>query len=492
MTEPTADELAILHELEKKVLWLASWTIHHANHVRPNIDGLKVGGHQASSASLATIMTALYFRVLRPQDRVAVKPHASPNLHAIQYLLGRQTRHKLEEFRGYKGAQSYPSRTKDTDDVDFSTGSVGLGVAQTLFSSLVQDYVRAHGWGLDRPEGRMIALVGDAELDEGNIFEAILEGWKQGLRNCWWIVDYNRQSLDAVIREGLWARYEALFKAFGWEVVILKYGALLEAAFREPGGERLRAWIDSCPNQLYSALVFQGGAAWRKRLLDEIGDQGPLTRLIEKRSDDELHRLMTNLAGHDLPTLLEAFGKVDHDRPICFIAYTIKGFGLPFAGHKDNHAGLMTPTQMESFRTAMRIRPGHEWDPFEGSSVAHERLQHFLARVPFASGERRRQAPSIPVPAELSIDSPADDVDADGLRRAAQRARPRRQRRSPSASSPPRPTSPSPPISVPGSTAAGSSRTRRWRTPSRASASPRPSTGTSRPRASTSSSASPR
>src|SRR6185437_12797256 len=205
------DDLVVLRELEKKVLWLASWTIHSANHLRENADGLKVGGHQASSASLATIMTALYFDVLRPEDRVAVKPHASPIFHAIQYLLGAQTREHLEKFRGYKGAQSYPSRTKDSDDVDFSTGSVGLGVAQTLFSSLVQDYVRAHGWARDRREGRMIALVGDAELDEGNIFEAMLEGWKQGLRNCWWIIDYNRQSLDAVIREGLYARFEALF-----------------------------------------------------------------------------------------------------------------------------------------------------------------------------------------------------------------------------------------------------------------------------------------
>jgi pyruvate dehydrogenase E1 component len=406
MTESTnkrADELELLHELEKKVLWLASWTIHNANHLRDNDDGLKVGGHQASSASLATIMTALYFRALRPQDRVAVKPHASPIYHAIQYLLDRQSRQKLEDFRGYKGAQSYPSRTKDADDVDFSTGSVGLGVAQTLFSSLVQDYVRARGWGLQQPEGRMIALVGDAELDEGNIFEAILEGWKQGLRNCWWIIDYNRQSLDAVVREGLWARYEALFKAFGWEVVILKYGSLLNAAFREPGGERLRQWIDNCPNQLYSALVFQGGAAWRKRLNDEIGDQGAVTRLIEARSDAELARLMTNLAGHDLPSLLEAFGKVDHDKPICFIAYTIKGFGLPFAGHKDNHAGLMTPAQMESFRAAMHIRPGHEWDKFEGLRVAPNELQQFLDAVPFAKGGRRAKAAPIPAPAELKI-----------------------------------------------------------------------------------------
>src|SRR5439155_15387298 len=178
---------------------------------------------------------------------------------------------------------------------------------------VVQDYVRGHGWGRDRPEGRMIALVGDAELDEGNVFEAILEGWKQGLRNCWWIIDYNRQSLDAVIREGLWARYEALFAAFGWEVVILKYGSLLAQAFAEPGGDKLRAWIDNCPNQLYSALVFRGGAAWRKRLIDDIGAE--VSGLLKRRNDAELARLMTNLAGHDLPSLIEAFRANDHDKP---------------------------------------------------------------------------------------------------------------------------------------------------------------------------------
>ncbi len=398
------DKIAALRELEKKILWLASWTIHNANHLRENLDGLKVGGHQASSASLATIMTALYLDVLRPQDRVAVKPHASPIFHAIQYLLGRQTRERLEAFRGYKGAQSYPSRTKDVDDVDFSTGSVGLGVAQTLFSSLVQDYVRAHGWGTIRPEGRMVALVGDAELDEGNIFEALLEGWKQGIRNCWWIIDYNRQSLDAVVREGLWERYEQLFKNFGWDVVIVKYGSLQQAAFKEPGGDRLRQWIDNCPNQLYSALVFAGGAAWRKRLNDEIGDQGNVTRLLEKRSDDELAALMNNLGGHDLPSVLEAFHAATSDKLTCFICYTVKGFGLPMAGHKDNHAGLMTPAQMEVFRKAMAVRPGHEWDKFEGLTLPAETLRKFLDRVPFAANAARRlDAPAIDVPETLPV-----------------------------------------------------------------------------------------
>jgi pyruvate dehydrogenase E1 component len=399
MTDP---RLPFLAELERKILWLSSWTIHHANHVRPNQDGLKTGGHQASSASLTTILTALYFAVLKPEDRVAVKPHASPAFHAIQYLLGHQTREKIENFRGYKGAQSYPSRTKDIDDVDFSTGSVGLGVAQTLFASLVQDYVKAHGWASERPEGRMVALVGDAEMDEGNIFEALLEGWKQGLRNTWWIIDYNRQSLDAVIREGLYSRFEALFRAFGWDVVVLKYGSLLEEAFNEPGGEKLRNWIDGCPNQLYSALTFQGGAAWRKRLLDDLGDQGPVTRLLEGRSDEELGRLMTNLGGHDLTSLLAAFESIDHDRPTVFIAYTIKGFGLPLAGHKDNHSGLLTPTQMEGYRASAKVRPGQEWEKFEGLRLPPRELESFLAAVPFnAQGQRRNEAPRIPVPAEL-------------------------------------------------------------------------------------------
>src|ERR1700709_1708344 len=400
MPMPIQDaRVELLSALARKVLWLSSWTIHHANHIRPNVDGLKVGGHQASSASLATIMSALYFAVLGREAGFAVKPHASPVFHAIQYLFGHQTREKLENFRGFKGAQSYPSRTKDVDDVDFSTGSVGLGVAQTLFSSLVQDYVTAHGWMKDRPEGRMMSLVGDAEMDEGNIFEALLDGWKHGLLNTWWIVDYNRQSLDAVVREGLWEKFESMFRNFGWDVVIVKYGRLMQAAFAEPGGEALRRWIDNCPNQMYAALCFQGGAAFRKHLRDDIGDQGAVSQLIERRRDDELLALMSNLGGHDMASMIEAFEAIDHDLPVCFIAYTIQGGGLPFQGNKDNHAGLMTPTQMEKWRASQNIRPGHEWEKFEGLSQESAAFEKFLADVPFnRDGHRRLDAPMIDVP----------------------------------------------------------------------------------------------
>ena len=413
----SAQTLRMLKQLERKVLWLSSWMIHNANHLRPSRDGLKVGGHQASSASVATIMTALYFDILQPEDRVAVKPHASPIFHAIQYLLGRQSRENLEAFRALGGAQSYPSRTKDADDVDFSTGSVGLGVAMTSFASLVQDYLSLKDMLPEgRRPGRMVAIVGDAELDEGNVYEALLEGWKHGLRNVWWVIDYNRQSLDSTITDQLYGRFDELFEAMGWRVITAKYGKLLHAAFDKPGGEALRQWIDECPNSLYAALCYKGAAdargeagdravkGWREHLMADIGDEPGVKALLDDHDDAALHRLMTNLAGNDMAAMRETFASVTDDQPTCFIAYTIKGFGLPFAGHKDNHAGLMNPAQMAGFQAAMNIPDGQEWDRFAGLDTAPEEVDAFLSAVPFAQEyPRRYTAAKAAVPASLPM-----------------------------------------------------------------------------------------
>ncbi|MFM2149929.1 MAG: hypothetical protein RLZZ187_2235, partial [Pseudomonadota bacterium] len=405
----TAERLTLLRQVERKLLWLSAWMIHNANHLRPNRDGLKVGGHQASCASCISILAALYCEVLRPQDRVAVKPHAGPVFHAINYLLGRQSREKLPSLRAFGGIQPYPSRVKDGAEVDFSTGSVGLGVALTTFGSLVQDYVHLHGLArADIPKGRHVAIVGDAELDEGNIYEALLEGWKHDIRNVWWVVDYNRQSLDSVVPDRLFGRIEGLFRDMGWNVVTLKYGRKLEAAFARPDGEALRRWIDDCPNSLYAALTFQGGAAWRNAVLADLGRVPGVRAIIDPLTDDELAALMTNLGGHDIETLTEAFRAQDAagDQPTCFIAYTIKGMGLPFAGHKDNHAGLMTKEQMAAFKAQMRIRDGHEWDLFEGLEATEAELAEFIAATPFARPlapeGRRLAAPTLHVPATFA------------------------------------------------------------------------------------------
>jgi pyruvate dehydrogenase E1 component len=399
------DDFACLKALEQKSFWLSSWMIHHANHVRPNRDGLKVGGHQASSASLVTLMTALYFNELQPNDRVAVKPHASPVFHAIQYMMGRQSLDNLKNFRSLGGAQSYPSRTKDADQVDFSTGSVGLGVAVTLFASMIQDYLLTRKmWPEGEEPGRMVALMGDAELDEGNVWEAMLEGWKHDVRNLWWIIDYNRQSLDSTVSDRLFGRFDDIFHTTNWNVITLKYGKKLQAAFAKPGGDVLEKWIDDCPNSLYSALTYKGGKGFRDHILKDIGTASGIKALLDEHDDESLGDLMTDLAGHDMECVLESFTQADPERPNCFLAYTVKGKGLPFAGHKDNHAGLMTPDQMDQVRERMGVGKGHEWEPFAGLDLGEDKLKAFIERSPFLGlADRNRKAAKIAVPADFPI-----------------------------------------------------------------------------------------
>ena len=398
-----------LDALEERLLWLASWTIHNANHIRPSRDGLKVGGHQASCASMTTLMAALYFHVLRPEDRVAVKPHASPVLHAVEYLFDRQSREQMEQFRAFGGMQSYPSRTKDDIRVDFSTGSVGLGVAITAFASLVQDMWMARGDIAPDQAGRFISLLGDAELDEGNIYEALIEAYKHDIRNSWWIVDYNRQSLDATTSEKMFDRFDDMFETAGWDVLTLKYGARQRAAFKKPGGARLRKWIDDCPNDLYAALTYQGGEAWRRRLSKDLARSPKTLELIASYDDETLGNLMTELGGHCLVTLLDAFGTAAaSETPKLIIAYTTKGRRLPFQGHKDNHAGLMTPTQVGELRDKLNIPEGQEWEKFAGLSKARTaEARSVLETAPWRDAEKEsRSPPSVRVPALTEMPDP--------------------------------------------------------------------------------------
>jgi len=396
MLKPVTTDIEALKILDDRLRWLSAWTIHHANHIRPSEDGLKVGGHQASCASMTAIMAALYFHALGPNDRVAVKPHAGPVLHAIHYLLGSQSREALERFRAFGGAQSYPSRTKDKIPVDFSTGSVGLGVAITLFASLVQDYLTGHEWLDEKDRGRFVALIGDAELDEGNIYEALIEGFKHDVRNLWWIVDYNRQSLDATSADRMFERFDEIFKSCGWRVMELRYGKRLQNVLAEY--PNLKSWFEALPNAELSALHYQGGAAWRTRIQAELGKAA--ASFLKEYDDAALASLFTDLGGHCMETLVEAFDAAQDDVPTLFIAWTIKGFGLPFAGHKDNHAGLMNPTQLSALRDAMGVSEGSEWEPLEGiGDNARTGVEALLDRTRIAREKRSRSFGKVSIPA---------------------------------------------------------------------------------------------
>ncbi len=359
-------DVATLAEIEQRVLWLATRIVDVAN--RRGDTEVKVGGHQASCASMVSIMTALWFGHLGADDKVAVKPHASPVYHAIKYLTGELDRSYLTTLRQRGGLQAYPSRTKDPDVSDFSTGSVGLGAVAPLFSALTRRYADSH-FG-SRGNARFIALVGDAELDEGNVWEAIADPATQGLGNFTMVVDLNRQSLDRVIPEIAATRLKKFFADAGWHVVEAKYGARLTDAFSRPDGAALRARIDEMPNEAYQALFGLSGAEVRHKFLD--GADPAVARFVEHLTDEELKTLVTDLGGHDLRCLLQAFRECDAetDRPSVLFAYTIKGKGLAMAGDPMNHAALLSEAQIDQFRAEVGLTEITEWDRFDPDSPA--------------------------------------------------------------------------------------------------------------------------
>ncbi|MGV9211659.1 transketolase-like TK C-terminal-containing protein [Micromonospora sp. RB23] len=394
----TQHDLAVLDEIQRRVLWLATRIVDAANHDRATGDGVKVGGHQASSASLVTAMTALWFAHLDAEDRVAVKPHASPVFHAIQYLLGNLDRSYLPRLRERGGLQSYPSRTKDPDEVDFSTGSVGLGAAAPLFAAATRRYVDAH-FGA-RPHSRFVALIGDAELDEGNIWEAVADPATTGLGNVMWLVDFNRQSLDRVVPGIRINQWRGQFEAAGWHVVEVKYGRKLAEAYARPGGEALRDWIDAMPNEQYQSLFGLAGDALRKQFLD--GAPARIAELIEGITDEDLGPLVTDLGGHDLSAMLDAYAQCDAvtDRPSVVFAYTVKGWGLPIAGNPRNHSALLSTEQVDALRAAHGLTAETEWDRLDPASEAGIRAgarRESLSRAP------RERALGVTVPESTGV-----------------------------------------------------------------------------------------
>jgi pyruvate dehydrogenase E1 component len=352
-----------LREIERRVLWLATAIVHEANQARPGADGLKVGGHQASCASMVSIMTSLWFRHLRPRDRVSVKPHASPVLHAINYLLGELDERYLPTLRAFGGLQSYPSRSKDPDPADYSTGSVGIGATAPVWGALARRYTEATVGGAGA--GRQYSLLGDAELDEGAVWEAIVDPAVAELGEIVWVVDLNRQSLDRVVPGIAAGRLQGMFASVGWQVLTVKYGHLLEELFTRPGGAGLRARIDEMPNLEYQRLLRCAPAELRDRL--PAGDAA-IAGLVSGLDDDTLMAALRNLGGHDLAALDQAYASIDDTRPTVIFAYTIKGYGLPTQGHPRNHSALLTSAQMRELADRLGADPARPWTRFAAGS----------------------------------------------------------------------------------------------------------------------------
>ena len=405
--DSSTSQITLLEQIQKRVLWLSMQIVHYANTNSAGNNQVKVGGHQASCASIVTLMTALYFYSLRFGDRVSVKPHASPVFHAIQYLLGYLPEKKLRQFRNYKGLQSYPSRTKDVDPVDFSTGSVGLGAVIPNFSRLTRQFVQDHFKQLRN--NRFIALIGDAELDEGNVWEALGEETLQDMGQILWIVDLNRQSLDRVVPSGKAQKMEEMFRINGWKVIELKYGSTLEEAFKLPYGERLRKRIDLMSNDEYQSLLqINDGEKIRNRLAEtKNGPDKKLLKLLSRYSSQKIKPLLADLGGHDLQKILDGLDEADKitNQPVVIIAYTIKGWELPLAGDPLNHAKLLTVEQMEELKIRLGISPGKEFAQFEPGSPEDCLIKNRLHQFQIESNKEKKTVLKTPIPIPESLES---------------------------------------------------------------------------------------
>ncbi len=388
-------ELAALESIQQRVLWLSTSMIHHANRVRPNPTGLKVGGHQASCASMVSIMTSLWFEHLRPGDRVSVKPHASPVLHGINYLLGTLDEKYLTTLREFGGLQSYPSRSKDPDTVDYSTGSVGIGATAPIWGAMARRYVDTHVG--DTGRGRQYSLVGDAELDEGAVWEAILDPGIADLGEVVWIVDLNRQSLDRVVPNIAARRLEKMFDAAGWQVIPVRFGQLLESLFARPGGDALRTRILQMPNPEYQRLLRCTADEVRDRLPGTGSESRQISDLIATLDDSTLLAAVRNLGGHDLQALSQAYRQIDDTRPTVIIAYTIKGYGLPTQGHPQNHSALLTVEEYRQLAATLGMDPDQPWGRFAEDDPA--------GRLCAAAAQRLQRDPVPPLP---DVDIPSD------------------------------------------------------------------------------------
>jgi pyruvate dehydrogenase E1 component len=392
-----ADPWAVQREIEQRVLWLSAATVDHANRVRPNSSGMKVGGHQASSASVVSIMTALWFGHLRSIDRVSVKPHASPVLHAINYLLGQLDETALESLRRFGGLQSYPSRSKDPDQVDYSTGSVGIGATAPIWGAVSRRYLDTRFGNVGAAVGRQFSIVGDAELDEGACWEAILDPMVAELGEVVWVVDLNRQSLDRVIPNIGATRLEGMFRAAGWQVIEVKYGKTLQELFDRPHGELLQARIDEMGNPEYQRLLRCTPAELRQRLPTGDAKFAPIAELLKGIDDEALYAAIRNLGGHDLAALDAAYSAIDDTRPTAIFAYTVKGYGLPSEGHPQNHSALLTGDQMAALAQRVGVDPVQPWLRFAPDTAAGELC---------ASVARRLARPALPHVSP--VDVPAD------------------------------------------------------------------------------------
>jgi pyruvate dehydrogenase E1 component len=365
-------ESQLISKIARRVFAYATKMIYDANHREDiNFGDPKVGGHPASCSSCVHIMSALHLGVREAADTFAIKPHASPNDHSLNYMLRlmheypmgskwisdeqmHQAMYHLRKFsqNGEPVFQSYHSEWDPDGYFYYPSGSVGIPPVVSMYTSLAYRYAADHGYDVPK-NAHFWSLIGDSEFREGSLMEAMPDASERELSNVTWIVDYNRQNLDGTripnprgLKGTDGDRMERVAVANGWKVIRVEHGSRRRAAFKKKGGKALQEAIENgfSDYAFQMILLSRDGNIVREQLLDQNKKLEPLLKTM---SDAELFGVFEDLGGHDVGELIRAMRaskKEKHD-PTLIIAYTIKGWGLDCYAAPGNHSAL--PSEAE-------------------------------------------------------------------------------------------------------------------------------------------------
>jgi pyruvate dehydrogenase E1 component len=412
--------MTVLDRIARRAAIQTTAMIHIANHREDaRQTDPKVGGHPAACSSSAHILTALHCAVREPQDFIACKPHAAPIDHVLMAMLGlyndRDFRwfareeieaalHTLRKFSedGEPVFQSYHARTDPDCFHFFPSGSVGIPPVVSVYTALAYRYARDHS--IEVPEvpsnTHFWSLIGDSEFREGSLMEAMPDVSERELGNVTWIVDYNRQNLDGARmpnKHGLHGtdadRIQAMSEANGWEVIQVRHGRRRQEVFRRPGGERLRAVLDSgfSDYELQMHLLMRDMDQTRRSILAHDDKLAPLLADIP---DEQLETLLTDLGGHDTGELVKALkqSKQDARRPTLIVAHTVKGWGMDMYAAPGNHSELPRQDEVEGLLATEGLTLLRPFAPFpedtEEAQYLADRGKRFRAAIDGIRGKR--------------------------------------------------------------------------------------------------------
>ncbi|MEQ9503781.1 MAG: pyruvate dehydrogenase [Deltaproteobacteria bacterium] len=367
-------EVAVIERIARRAFVYATKMIYEANHRDDVMEGdPKVGGHPAACSSCVHIMSALHLGVRQPQDLIAVKPHASPVDHSLNYLMGMfhepygrkwlsddegaEVMYRLRKFSqdGEPVFQSYHAESDPDGNVYFPSGSVGIPPVVSIYTALAYRYADDHKLRVPK-DAHFWSLMGDSEFREGSLMEALPDAAERELGNVTWIVDYNRQNLDGTripnmrgIRGTDASRMERVCVANGWDVIQAQHGRKRLAAFEKEGGAVLRKVLEEAFSDFeFQMLVLRrDGSVVRERL---VALDKKLEKALAEYRDEEVYAIFADLGGHDVAVMLDALrrSKLDPINPTLIVAHTIKGWGLESYAAPGNHNAVPKGDEVEA------------------------------------------------------------------------------------------------------------------------------------------------